>query len=137
VPAKKRRSPQEKKRLSYNRDRRNYYGENDKSSRKNIPRHKRHKSRAERHRVSQILAAAAGPADQDAEELAQDRVPVRPRPGDRWRKIPDIPLGLYVASRLKRRSDKGISAAQTMQARIGKVLRDTTADGLERRRKWR
>lgn len=33
----KRRSPQEKKRLSYAKDRRNDYGENDKSSRKNVP----------------------------------------------------------------------------------------------------
>jgi hypothetical protein len=32
-----RRSPQEKKALSYAKDRRNDYGENDKSSRKNIP----------------------------------------------------------------------------------------------------
>ena len=34
----KRKSPQEKKALSYAKDRRNTYGENDKSSRKNIPR---------------------------------------------------------------------------------------------------
>ena len=34
-------SPQEKKRLSYAKDRRNDYGENDKSSRKNIRRNKR------------------------------------------------------------------------------------------------
>lgn len=37
----RRRSPQEKKALSYARDRRNVYGENDKSSRKNIRRNKR------------------------------------------------------------------------------------------------
>jgi hypothetical protein len=66
VPARKRRSPQEKKRLSYSRDRRNYYGENDKSSRKNIARHKRRRHRAERHSVRQHLAAATGPADVDA-----------------------------------------------------------------------
>jgi hypothetical protein len=36
-----RRSPQEKKALSYAKDRRNVYGENDKSSRKNIRRNKR------------------------------------------------------------------------------------------------
>ena len=58
---KKRRSPAEKKRLSYSRDRRNYYGENDKSSRKNIARHKRHRNRAGRRRVHQQLEAVAGP----------------------------------------------------------------------------
>ena len=36
-----RRSPQEKKTLSYAKDRRNDYGENDKSSRKSIRRNKR------------------------------------------------------------------------------------------------
>jgi hypothetical protein len=87
--------------------------------------------------VSQILAAAARPADQDSGELAQDRVLVRRPPEGGWRKIPDIPLGRYVASRLKRRTDKGISAAQTMRARIGKVRQNTTADGRERRSKWR
>ncbi|MFD9407178.1 hypothetical protein ACFWBN_09205 [Streptomyces sp. NPDC059989] len=35
------RSPQEKKRLSYLKDRRNVYGENQKSSRRNIPRSRR------------------------------------------------------------------------------------------------
>jgi len=33
----RRKTPQEKKQLSYDRDRRSIYGENDKSSRKNIP----------------------------------------------------------------------------------------------------
>lgn len=40
MPNKKKRSPQEKKKLSLQKDRRNDYGENDKSSRKNIPRSK-------------------------------------------------------------------------------------------------
>lgn len=40
MPEKKFRNPQEKKDLSYKKDRRNTYGENDKSSRKNIPRSK-------------------------------------------------------------------------------------------------
>ncbi len=78
VPARKRRSPQEKKRLSYSRDRRNYYGENDKSSRKNIARHKRRRHRAERHSVRQHLAAA-GPAGEDAGALVQDRWRARTR----------------------------------------------------------
>ncbi len=39
-----RRTPQEKKALSYVKDRRNDYGENDKSSRKNIRREQAHAS---------------------------------------------------------------------------------------------
>ncbi|WP_194828528.1 hypothetical protein [Nocardia sp. XZ_19_231] len=48
----RRRSPQEKKSLSYAKDRRNGYGENDKSSRKNIPRNKRIRNRVDRRRDS-------------------------------------------------------------------------------------
>jgi hypothetical protein len=136
MPARKPRSPQEKKRLSCSRDRRNYYGENDKSSRKNIARHKRRRHRAERHGTRQQLAAAAGPAGGNAGALVQDRVPRRPRQGDRWRKLPDVPLGSYVASRLQRRIDAGSSATETEQARIGKIRRSTNTDGRQRRRKW-
>ncbi len=39
-------NPQEKKRLSYEKDRRNCYGENDKSSRKNIRRNKKLSSKS-------------------------------------------------------------------------------------------
>ena len=41
-----RKSPQEKKALSYAKDRRNNYGENDKSSRRNIRRNKQTPERA-------------------------------------------------------------------------------------------
>ncbi|MFE2009824.1 hypothetical protein [Streptomyces sp. NPDC059491] len=43
-----RRTPQEKKRLSYLKDHRNNYGENDKSSRKSIRRNKRFPNSANR-----------------------------------------------------------------------------------------
>lgn len=133
MPARKRRSPQEKKRLTYSRDRRNWFGENDKGSRKIIARRKRHRHRAERHSVRQELAAAAGPADEDTGAFVQDRVLPRPRQGSRWRKMPDVPLGSYVASRLQRRINKGISDPGTEQARITKIRRSTTTDGSEHR----
>jgi hypothetical protein len=136
VSARKRRSPQEKKRLSYSRDSRNYYGENDKSSRKNIARHKRRRHRVERHGVRQHLAAAAGPASEHAGLLAQDHVCGRPRPGDGWRKKPDVPLSRYVASRLQRRIGTAISAAGTERASIAKIGRCAAADGRRRRRRW-
>jgi hypothetical protein len=135
MPAKKRRSPQEKKRLSYSRDRRNCYGENDKSSRKNIARNKRIRRRADRHHQRRSLAAAPGPVDKDTTALVEDRI-TRPRHGergDRWRKVPDEQLGLHVAARLKQRIDEDISAAGTEQARITKVLRSTAIDRAELR----
>jgi hypothetical protein len=95
-----RRSPQEKKALSYARDRRNVYGENDKSSRKNIPRRKRLVNKANRHAALQALAAAAGPADPELAELAEIRLL-----GARtkvWRKHLDLPLGSYLQLRRER-----------------------------------
>jgi hypothetical protein len=125
---KKRRSPQEKKRLSYSKDRRNWYGENDKSSRKNIARNKRNRHRSERHREQQQLSAARGPVDETVETGLDERL-TRTRRGDNWRKYPDTQLGVYVAGALAARVRKGISAAQTEQARIEKVRRNTKADG--------
>lgn len=46
-----RRSPQEQKRLSYDKDRRNAYAESDKGSRKDHPAHKRHVQKANREAV--------------------------------------------------------------------------------------
>jgi hypothetical protein len=71
---KKRRSPQEKKRLSYSKDRRNWYGENDKSSRKNIPRSKRIRHRSERHGQQQQLSAALGAVDESVEAVLAERL---------------------------------------------------------------
>lgn len=67
---KKRRSPQEKKRLSYSKDRRNTYGWNDKTSHKNIARNKRNRHRSERHREQQQRSAALGPADEVLEPVS-------------------------------------------------------------------
>jgi hypothetical protein len=86
-----RRSPQEKKALSYATDCRNAYGENDKSSRKNIPRARRRAHKANRHADRQQLLKARGPIDAELAELAEDRLRAR-RPKS-WRKAGDAPLG--------------------------------------------
>jgi hypothetical protein len=96
-----RRSPQEKKQLSYERDRRNVYGENDKSSRKAIPFRKRAVNKANRHADHQILLTAAGVPDSAVEEQVDDRL--RGRLRKRWRKQPDRPLGEVLESKGKRR----------------------------------
>jgi hypothetical protein len=98
----KRRAPAEKKALSYERDRRNAYGGNDKAARKGIPRRKRSRARAERRNASQMLAPGVVPAhiaaDDDLQiEALPVRVPVQ------WRKTPDRPLGQTVAAALTRR----------------------------------
>ena len=102
MPQKRRRSPQEKKALSYAKDRRNLHGENDKASRKNIPR-----SRARGHRSNRRRAAAAlGQYEELSEEQAAltenalvndlDRL-------SRWRKWPDQTLAVRVEEQARRR----------------------------------
>ncbi|QKW39373.1 hypothetical protein HUT06_39510 [Actinomadura sp. NAK00032] len=97
----KSRSPQEKKQLSYAKDRRNAYAENDKSSRNAVRLNKRFPNRANRHRLHQILQDAAGSPDMGKAVEVEERL-LRRRP-KAWRKEPGLPLGDWVESRLQRR----------------------------------
>jgi hypothetical protein len=90
----KRLTPQEKKRLSYERDRRNDYGENDKASRKAIPLQKRKVLRAYRKLTRQRLPKNELVADLEGAEAAEFRV--REVKRKNWRKVPDIPLGQFI-----------------------------------------
>ena len=90
-----RKSPQEKKRLSLEKDGRNAYGENDKASRKNIPRAKARVNRANRHADTVALGDALGVPDDELDASAQDGVEGRRRKV--WRKWPDEPLGRRLA----------------------------------------
>ncbi|MGW7441629.1 hypothetical protein [Streptomyces sp. NPDC054849] len=115
----RRRSPQEKKQLSYLKDRRNGYGENQKSSRKNIPRSRRARHHALR-RGEQLalerLRAFGGAVDDSEVQFARRRT-------GQWRKSPDTPLGEMVAYRLQRRAELGIDAAPRNQRRLERVHR--------------
>jgi hypothetical protein len=90
-------TPQEKKILSYAKDRRNTYGENSKASRKNIPLSKALASRADRHAQDRALDAAAASRGED--ELVGIEGEVRGAKPRQWRKTPDQPLGKVLAQR--------------------------------------
>lgn len=114
---KRRLTPQEKKRLSYERDRRNSYGANDKASRKSIPLRKRMRARVERKRASQGLQPGVLPADLDeGDHLDAELLPSRdPRPW--FRKWPDRPLGEHVSKQLNRRAlQRGDEDAQPRES---------------------
>jgi hypothetical protein len=99
---KQERTPQEKKLLSYARDGRNTYGESRSRARKAIARRKSKANRAFRRAEALALAVAAG-ADADV---------FVPRTGRRsWQKLPDAPLGEYVAARLDGRVAMGMNEA--------------------------
>jgi hypothetical protein len=98
----RRRTPQEKKALSYAKDHRNDYGENDKASRKAIPLRKRLVNRANRHDVQRHLAAAEGRVNLDAADAAEQQTAGKRK--KRWSKQPDQPLGEYLAAKARRRA---------------------------------
>lgn len=84
-------TPQEKKRLSYEKDRRNTYGANSKASRIGIPLAKARANRSERHTRNHVLAIAVGVENSDA--LAAVENLVRSTEPRDWRKFPDTSLG--------------------------------------------
>jgi hypothetical protein len=90
---KKPRSPQQKKALSLQKDRRNGYGENDKGSRKTIPAAKARGHRIARHTDKQALGDVAA---------AVEQVPLTLRK-PAWKKSADVPLGEVITSSLAKR----------------------------------
>jgi hypothetical protein len=93
-------TPQEKKLLSYAKDGRNTVAESRRIAHKAIARRKSKANRALRRAQSQVLATAPAP---DADVFIA-------RSGRRsWRKLPDAPLGEYVAARLGVRESIGMN----------------------------
>lgn len=91
------RSPGEKKQLSYERDRRNSYGENPKASVRGIRRRRAWRSRCYRHATRICVAMLA----RGAEEARFEPRGVR---GPSWRKQPDMPLGQLLKVKQERRA---------------------------------
>lgn len=98
-------TPQQKKRLSYAKDRRNTYCENSKSSRKNIPLSKDLNIRSERH--AQNAALAKSLLSTGVQELEQVENRMRSTKKRQWRKSPDEPLGEVLKVRALRSGKNG------------------------------
>ncbi|MBN9632674.1 MAG: hypothetical protein J0I18_19045 [Actinobacteria bacterium] len=99
-----RQSPQQKKSLDYERERRNEYGEAPHGARTSIPRNRRRGHKANRAAelvdLSPLRRRAAMPGATAAEEAESD---LRGRRDRRWRKVPDTALRIVVARKLARR----------------------------------
>jgi hypothetical protein len=89
-----RRTPQEKKRLSYEKDRRNDYGGAPHAARKSIPLRKALRNRANRHLQEKSLRTLCGRPDVGALEEAESLM--RRRAPHAWKKERDEPLGEIV-----------------------------------------
>ncbi|MFG3039294.1 hypothetical protein ACGFYZ_20600 [Streptomyces sp. NPDC048330] len=114
-----RRTPQEKKRLSYLKDHRNNYGENDKSSRKSIRRNKRFPNSANRRGAQTALTALLGSVDDVRAEVVEERM--RGRRPKRWQKFPDAPLGAIVDGSLQRRARMSTAEADSTAPRLRRI----------------
>ena len=117
----RRKSPQEKKRLSYLKDRRDSYGENAKSTRKNLPRSKAFARRANRARESLALRAATGVPDEARAEAAELRLlRSRRRVKHKWA---DTTLAEYVERKLGGRAAQEGGRATRLDEALGRVQR--------------
>lgn len=97
------RTPQEKKRLSLEKDRRNVYGESPHGARKSIPLSKKLRNRANRHRQESKLPVAPKRLEEDeADEIESS---IRRKAPKRWNKSPDAPLGDVIGHQRQRRVD--------------------------------
>lgn len=95
-------SPQEKKMLSLEYDRRNTFGENAKASRKNIPKSKHRSQRAERRASATPLRALSGKFDEQAaiDAELQSRTEGIKKDRGRFKKRPDKPLGQVIQKKM-------------------------------------
>ena len=101
-------SPREKKTLSYARDRRNSYGENDKASRKAIPARKAGENRKVRRKAAQAIAQVERVDEAAAVALESSLKHDIERVGG-WTKGSDMPLQEFLQRQAHRRSRRGIT----------------------------
>lgn len=94
-------TPQEKKELSYQKDRRNCYGESPHGARKAIPLNKRLRNCANRKYAEQQLALSGVAVDDEQLEQAEDRL--YQKAPKVWSKTPDETLKEAVAHKHQRR----------------------------------
>ena len=106
-------NPKQKKRLSLERDRRNIFGENSKSSRKNIARGKQRRQMNERREIAQLLGRLAGQVDDDAASETELRVKLSiTRSKNRgFQKHRDTPLRDAIQRKITKRREKGMLGA--------------------------
>jgi hypothetical protein len=104
-------SPEQKKQLSLDRDRRNSHRENSKSSRKNIARGKQRTHMDKRRSVTQLLGGLKGKVQEDiaSEVELQVKVSIADSKNRGFKKKSDEPLGIHLAR--KKRLNNGATRA--------------------------
>ena len=96
MPAKKHRTPQEKKQLSLAKDRRNNFGESSKASRKLIPLRKAQANRTVRRTAKHALNTDG--------QIASDEM-ISKQSNKKWQKVSDTSLADTIAKKTSRRQE--------------------------------
>ena len=115
----RKKTPQQKKRESYEKDRRNAYGERGAKSRYAIARRKR--SLRSRERAAARHATEVAVREPERAERLEGKAVVKH--GGLWRKLPDAPLGEVVERKLRRRVRMGSMPAKVAKKKAAKVRR--------------
>jgi hypothetical protein len=97
----RKKTPQEKKQLSYKKDRRNCYGESPHGARKSIPIRKKLRNRANRKYQEQQLTITGLKLDDDLAEQIETRL--YQKSPKVWNKVADAPLKKAVERKQQRR----------------------------------
>ena len=108
-----RRSPQQKKRLSYAKDRRNTYGERGANSRFAIAESKAIARRSNRRSADAALKVVSGAQGETGLVVAESRARTLAKRGKRFAKVPDEPLAVAVAAKLARRERVGMTTKKS------------------------
>lgn len=119
-------TPQEKKALSYEKDRRNVYGENDKASRRLIPLGKSRVNRAYRRQVNDVLQGVQVAGDIGDLEMIEAKAKSIER--GEWTKYPDAPLREVVEEQKERREShagKGKTARKKIREFVANLKIET------------
>jgi hypothetical protein len=95
-------TPQEKKRLSLERDRRNVFGEAPHASRKNVPLRKKLRNRANRHFQEAQLPVVLTQIDSEQGDLIASSM--HAKAPQVWKKYADRPLGEVLTEKRQKRA---------------------------------
>ncbi len=120
-------SPQQKKALSYAKDRRNTFGESDKASRKAIPARKAGENRKARRKAGHALAVIDRLDEGVADIVESSLVHDIERVGG-WTKSADTPLGDYVATQ-KAWAERRIGSNARVRAEVERQRAAPDFDG--------
>lgn len=114
MSAKPPKTPQEKKSLSYMRDRRNVYGENDKASRKAIPARKAAENRKSRRKANHVLGVVDR-LDEASAATAESSLKHDVERVGGWTKAADAPLAEFIQVQERRRSWRGLASTRATE----------------------